>query len=116
MAPVLGVFVVSAVLMGLTLRAAYTVCAAAAGDYVPVEFSAAAFALMSVGAGLGSTISPVIAGAIADVTGTLGWAFAMAMGGTLLGAVGGLYLHHAVSRPPISWPDQREPAKDFAEC
>ena len=51
-------FLIASVLMGVTLRATYTICAASAGDYVPVRFSAAAFALMSVGAGLGSTISP----------------------------------------------------------
>jgi MFS family permease len=94
--PVLGAFVVSAVLMGLTLRAAYTVCAAAAGDYVPVEFSAAAFALMSVGAGLGSSISPVIAGAIGDATGTLSWAFALALGTAVIGAFGAFFLQHSV--------------------
>jgi MFS family permease len=95
--PVLGAFVVASVLMGLALRAAYTVCAAAAGDYVPVEFSAAAFALMSVGAGLGSSLSPVIAGAIGDATGTLSWAFALALVTTVIGMLGAFFLQHSVA-------------------
>ena len=90
--PVLGAFVTSAVLMGLTLRATYTICAASAGDHVPVQFAPASFALMSLGAGLGSAISPLVAGAISDATGTLGWAFALSTFGSLVGMAGSFFL------------------------
>ena len=96
--PVLGAFVVASVLMGFTLRASYAICTACAGDYVTVQFSAAAFALMSVGAGLGHSLSPVTAGAIADAADTLSWAFALAMVGSLLGMVGGYVLSRS-SKP-----------------
>ena len=90
-APGMASFIVVSVLMGITLRAAYTVCAAASGDYVPVQFSAAAFALMSVGASLGSTISPAIGGAVADHI-DMKWSFGLGLVGTVIGSFVGLYL------------------------
>ena len=84
-------FLIASVLMGVTLRATYTICAASAGDYVPVRFSAAAFALMSVGAGLGSTISPTIGGLVADYV-AMKWTFWMAAGGSVVGTIGAIYL------------------------
>ena len=90
-APVFVSFLVASALMGITLRAAYTICAASSGDYVPVRFSAAAFALMSVGAGLGSTVSPTIGGLMADYV-DMKWVFWMATGGSVVGLLGALYL------------------------
>ena len=84
-------FIVAAILLGFTLRAAYTICAASSGDYVPVQFSAAAFGLMSVGAGLGSAISPTVGGAIADSL-NMNWTFAMASAGSVVGMAGSLVL------------------------
>ena len=84
-------FLIASILMGVTLRATYTICAASAGDYVPVRFSAAAFALMSVGAGFGSTISPTIGGLVADYV-AMKWAFWMAAGGSVVGTIGSIYL------------------------
>ncbi len=98
-APVFISFLIASALIGFTLRAAYTICAASAGDYVPVRFSAAAFALMSVGAGLGSTISPTIGGLMADYV-SMKWVFWLATGGSVLGSTGALYLQtrrHATS-------------------
>ncbi len=89
--PGYGPFLISSILMGVTLRATYTICAASSGDYVPVRFSAAAFALMSVGAGLGSTISPTIGGLAADY-GAMKWVFWMAAGGSAVGTLGAIYL------------------------
>ena len=90
--PSVWLLVIASIFAGLTLRANYTICAAAAGEYVPVQFASAAFGLFSVGAVLGQSIAPSIAGAVADATGTLQWAFAMALLSALIGAVGGLVL------------------------
>ena len=84
-------FLMASILMGVTLRATYTICAASAGDYVPVRFSAAAFAVMSVGAGLGSTISPTVGGLMADYA-AMKWVFWMAAGGSVVGTLGAIYL------------------------
>ena len=56
--PVLGGFVAASVFFGVSFRAAYIICAAAAGDYVAPQFAAAAFGLMGIGAGLGSATGP----------------------------------------------------------
>ena len=77
-------FIIAALLIGFTLRAAYTICAACSGDYVAVQFSAAAFGLMSVGAGLGNALSPTVGGLIADNFG-MSWSFALAMIGAIVG-------------------------------
>ena len=82
--PGMGSFIASSVIMGLTLRATYTICAASAGDYVPVQYSSAAFALMGVGAGLGSTVSPALGGVVADSVG-MNWSFASALGAGWVG-------------------------------
>ncbi len=84
-------FLIASILMGVTLRATYTICAASSGDYVPVRFSAAAFALMSMGAGLGSTISPTVGGLAADYA-AMKWVFWMAAGGSTVGTLGAVYL------------------------
>jgi MFS family permease len=91
--PVMVALVLASVLLGLTIRAAYTLCAASSGDHVPAQFAAAAFALMSVGAGLGSTASPVIAGAIADTVG-IGWAFTLSIGASFMGVAGAAFLRN----------------------
>ncbi len=82
--PALAGFILASTLLGLTLRAAFTLCAAGSGDRVPVRFAAAAFGLISIGANLGSIVSPPLAGAIADVAG-IGWVFAVALGASLIG-------------------------------
>lgn len=92
-APELMFFIIASVLAGFALRSTYTICAAAAGDFVPVFMAPAAFGLMGMGAGIGGTISPAISGPIADATGTLRWSFAMASGAALVGAGLGFTLH-----------------------
>ncbi len=93
LAPELLFFIIASVLAGFALRSTYTICAAAAGDFVPVFMAPAAFGLMGMGAGIGGTISPAISGPIADATGTLRWSFAMASGAALVGAGLGFTLH-----------------------
>ena len=89
--PGMASFVVSSVIMGFTLRATYTICAASAGDYVPVQYSAASFALMALGAGLGTTVSPALGGAVADSVG-MSWSFASALAGSAVGMAGSVWL------------------------
>ena len=91
--PGMVIFVVSSVLIGLTLRAAYVICAASAGDYVPVHFAGAAFGVMSTGAGLGLTISPVVGGLMADTVG-MSWAFSLALAASVVAIGAGALLHH----------------------
>ena len=91
-APMLAGFIASVVLVGVTLRAAYTVCAASAGEYVAPGFSAAAFGLMGVGAGFGQAIGPLIAGYIADVTDSLAWVYILATVGSAGGMLGSFFL------------------------
>ena len=98
MAPGLLVFIIASVLAGFALRSTYTICAAAAGDFVPVFMAPASFGLMGMGAGIGSTVSPAISGPIADATGTLSWSFAMASGMALVGAALGFTLHWITRR------------------
>jgi sugar phosphate permease len=91
--PELTFFIIASVFAGFALRSTYTICAAAAGDFVPVYMAPAAFGLMGMGAGIGGTISPAISGPIADATGTLRWSFAMACGAAMVGACLGFALH-----------------------
>lgn len=101
--PELIFLIIASVLAGFALRSTYTICAAAAGDFVPVFMAPAAFGLMGMGAGIGSTISPAISGPIADATGTLQWSFAMASGMALVGAALGFVLHF-MRRPSATTP------------
>jgi MFS family permease len=105
--PVMAAFVLSSVLMGLTLRGVYTVCAASAGDYVPVRFAASAFGIIAVGAGIGGTLSPVIGGLMADTIG-MSWAFSLALGTSVVGIAAGALLHRLTS-PPRSANARRTP-------
>ena len=84
--------VVGVILLGLALRAAFTLCAAAAGDYVAPHMSSAVFGVTALGAGLGRSIGPPLGGKIADATGDLGWAMAIGVAGAAIGAVASLSL------------------------
>ena len=95
-------FVVSSILVGFTIRAAYTICAASAGDYVPHRFSPAAFGLMGVGAGFGQALGPYIGGEIGDVTGDIGWAYILAIGAAAAGAVISIALRRSETVPAES--------------
>ena len=105
--PGIGSFIIAAILLGLTLRATYTICAASSGDYVAVQFSAAAFGVMSVGAGLGSAVSPTVGGAIADNL-SMNWTFAVASIGSAVGMAGSLVMiknPRSPERAPQSLPN-----------
>ena len=85
-------FVLAYTMMGLTLRSSYVICAASAGDFVPVRFAPAAFGLMATGASLGSSFSPLISGLSADYTGTLQWAFALGVFANVVSMIGSIIL------------------------
>ncbi len=97
--PIMAGFLGSVVLVGLSFRASYTICAAAAGDYAAPHFSAATFGLMGMGAGLGSAVGPLVGGRVADVTDAVGWVFVLAAGGAVVGAFASVFL----SRPGVSY-------------
>ena len=107
----LGGFIVSAILVGFTIRAAYTICAACAGDYVPPQFSPAAFGLMGVGAGLGQAIGPYIGGQVADITGDIGWAYVLAIAAAAVGAVISVMLRRPET-VPLEAPSPESPAQE----
>ena len=99
LAPILAVLVVSVVLVGISFRASYTICAAAAGDYVAPRFSAAAFGLMGVGAGFGQATGPLIGGRLADVTETVSWVFVLAAAGVAAAVFGSIFLRRPRTLP-----------------
>ena len=90
--PSLISFILAYTIMGLTLRSSYVICAASAGDFVPVRFAPAAFGLMATGASLGSSFSPLISGLSADYTGTLKWAFSLGVLANVLSMFGSVIL------------------------
>ncbi len=63
---------------GLGYGAAWSMYAAVASDYFPGEMTGGIVGLWTMYLGVGSVASPVVAGWIADVTGTLAWSFVMA--------------------------------------
>ena len=61
--------------------------ASAASDYFSKESAGSIVGLWTVYLGVGSTLSPIIAGWIADTTGTLAWSFVMAAGGAVISLI-----------------------------
>jgi MFS family permease len=69
------------VIFGLGYGAAWAVYAAVASDYFPPDMTGSIVGLWTMYLGVGSVVSPVAAGWIADTTGTLAWSFVMAGAG-----------------------------------
>jgi OFA family oxalate/formate antiporter-like MFS transporter len=63
---------------------AWSMYAAAASDYFPKNIAGSIIGLWTVYLGIGSIISPIIAGWLADTTGTLSWSFTLAAAGGVL--------------------------------
>ena len=61
--------------------------AAAASDYFPKRHAGSIIGLWTVFMGIGSIISPVIAGWIADTSGTLSWSFVLASAGAVISLI-----------------------------
>ena len=70
-------------IFSLGYGAAWSMYAASASDYFSKDSAGSIVGLWTVYLGIGSIISPIIAGWIADTTGTLSWSF-------ILAAVGGI--------------------------
>ena len=72
------------IIFGLGYGAVWPLYAACASDYFSKEFSGSVIGLWVLFLGVGSIISPMIAGWIGDTTGTLNWSFIVAMAGALV--------------------------------
>ena len=79
----LGLTIFTAI-FSLGYGTAWSMYAAAASDYFSKKFSGSIVGLWTVYLGIGSIISPIIAGWIADTTGTLRWSFILAAAGGLI--------------------------------
>jgi len=82
-------------IFSLGYGAAWSMYAASASDYFSKETAGSTVGLWTVYLGIGSIISPVIAGWIADTTGTLSWSFVLAAAGALIS----LFLLVPVGKP-----------------
>lgn len=78
-----GLIVFTAI-FSLGYGTAWSMYAAAASDYFSKESSGSIVGLWTVYLGIGSILSPIIAGWIADTTGTLSWSFILAAGGAVI--------------------------------
>jgi len=79
----IGLFVFTAI-FSLGYGTAWSMYAAAASDYFSKKSSGSIVGLWTVYLGIGSIISPIIAGWIADTTGTLSWSFVLAAAGGVM--------------------------------
>ena len=71
-------------IFGLGYGAVWSMYAASASDYFSKESAGSIVGLWTLYLGVGSTISPVIAGWIADTTGTFAWSFVLAAAGAAI--------------------------------
>ncbi len=79
----IGLIVFTAI-FALGYGTVWSMYAASASDYFSKEFSGSIIGLWTVYLGIGSILSPIIAGWIADTTGTLSWSFLLAAAGALI--------------------------------
>jgi MFS family permease len=87
-----GAFYVSAVFFGLTAWAIPTIMAAAAGDYVGPRLAPAGLGFITLFFGVGQAIGPWVGGRLADMTGSFSLSFVLAVGVSVIGAVGSITL------------------------
>jgi len=81
-------FLASALLFGLTAWSIPAIMAAACGDMLGPRLAPAALGFITLFFGIGQTVAPGIAGAIADKAGSFAPAFLLASGVALAGAIG----------------------------
>ena len=87
-------FMLSAILFGLSAWSIPAIMTAACGETVGYRLAPAALGFITLFFGIGQTIAPIIAGAMADAAGSLTPAYLFAAGMAFMGAVGALMLHH----------------------
>jgi sugar phosphate permease len=75
---------VTSVVFSLGYGVVWAMYAAAASDYFPRESAGTTVGLWTMLLGIGSILSPIVSGWIADTTGNLAWSFALAAGAALL--------------------------------
>ncbi len=76
--------VVFTAIFALGYGTVWSMYAASASDYFSKESSGSIVGLWTVYLGIGSILSPIIAGWIADTTGTLSWSFVLAAAGAII--------------------------------
>jgi len=92
-------FTLSAVLFGLSAWSIPAIMAATCGDMLGPRLAPAALGLITLLFGIGQAVAPIVAGAMADATGSFFSAFLLAAGVALLGALGS-----SILRPPSTSP------------
>jgi MFS family permease len=75
---------VTSVVFSLGYGVIWAMYAAAASDYFSRESAGTTVGLWTMFLGVGSVLSPIVSGWIADVTGNLAWSFSLAAGAALL--------------------------------
>ena len=78
------ILIVFTVVFGIGYGAVWSMYAASSSDYFSKEYSGSIVGLWTLYLGIGSTVSPIIAGWLADATGTLTWSFVLAAVGAML--------------------------------
>jgi OFA family oxalate/formate antiporter-like MFS transporter len=79
--------ILSTIVFGCGYGACWSMYAAIASDYFSKEVAGGIIGLWTLLLGVGSLISPIIAGWLADTTGTLVWSFYLAMTGGILSLI-----------------------------
>jgi MFS family permease len=79
-----GTLTVFTAIFGIGYGAVWSMYAASASDYFSRESAGSIVGLWTLYLGIGSTLSPIIAGWIADTTGTLAWSFVLAAAGAVI--------------------------------
>ncbi|MDM8000764.1 MAG: MFS transporter [Dehalococcoidia bacterium] len=92
-------FTVSAVLFGLSAWSIPAIMAASCGDALGPRMAPAALGLITLLFGIGQAVSPTIAGAMADASGSFVSPLLLAAGVALLGAAGAFLLRPAPAVP-----------------
>lgn len=87
----------STIIIGFSYGSIFPLYAACAFDYFSLEIIGAVTGLWTVCAGVGMTVSPIIAGYVADVTGTFTRSFLLA----IIAAIAALALISLVKRPSM---------------
>jgi MFS family permease len=78
------ILIIAVVIFGWGYGSVWSLYAACASDYFPKELAGSIIGLWTLYLGIGCLVAPIVAGGIADDTGTLTWGFYMAVGGSVV--------------------------------